>query len=129
MMYFEVKAGNCRILVCSILLNIGKSELKMTETLWKNSLIIARYMNRPCKLSVSGRYSKLPIMCVDYQVFRLYMHGSMHYIIYIMWTCVNLILSIFFSAIVSASRRDYDFGRVYRRYGQTVPFILFFSVF
>jgi hypothetical protein len=31
-------------LVYSILLSIGKNVLKMTETLWKNSLIIAKRM-------------------------------------------------------------------------------------
>jgi hypothetical protein len=37
----EVEAGNFTTMVYSILLNAGKSELKM-ETLWKNSLIIAK---------------------------------------------------------------------------------------
>jgi hypothetical protein len=37
----EVVAGNFTTLVYSVLLNIGKSVLKM-ETLWKNSFIIAK---------------------------------------------------------------------------------------
>jgi hypothetical protein len=37
----EVEAGNFTALVYSVLLNIGRSVLKMTETLWKNSLVIA----------------------------------------------------------------------------------------
>jgi hypothetical protein len=39
-MCFEVEAGNLTTLIYSILLNVGKSVLKMMETLWKNSLII-----------------------------------------------------------------------------------------
>jgi hypothetical protein len=39
----EVQACNFTTLVYSILLNIDKSELKMMETLWKCSLIIAKY--------------------------------------------------------------------------------------
>jgi hypothetical protein len=41
-MYSEVEAGNFTTLVHSVLLNVGKSVLKMTETLWKNSLIIEK---------------------------------------------------------------------------------------
>jgi hypothetical protein len=36
------EAGNFTTLVYSILLTVGKSVLKMMETLWKNSLIIAK---------------------------------------------------------------------------------------
>jgi hypothetical protein len=38
----EVEAGNFKTLVYSALLNIGESALKVTETSWKNSLIIAK---------------------------------------------------------------------------------------
>jgi hypothetical protein len=41
-MCFKVEAGNFTTLVYSILLNTGKSVLKMMETLWKNSLIIPK---------------------------------------------------------------------------------------
>jgi hypothetical protein len=40
MMCFKIKAGYFPTLV--FLLNVGKSMLKMTKTLWKNSLIIAK---------------------------------------------------------------------------------------
>jgi hypothetical protein len=40
-MCFEVKPGNFTTLVYNILFSIGKSMLKMMETLWKNSLMIA----------------------------------------------------------------------------------------
>jgi hypothetical protein len=36
------KAGNFTALVYSVLLNTGKNVLKMTQILWKNSLIIAK---------------------------------------------------------------------------------------
>jgi hypothetical protein len=39
----EVKAGNFTTLVYCTLLNVHKKVLRMTETLWKNSLIIAKY--------------------------------------------------------------------------------------
>jgi hypothetical protein len=42
LMCFEVEAGNFTTLVYSILFNVGKSLLKMTETLWENSPIIAK---------------------------------------------------------------------------------------
>jgi hypothetical protein len=35
----EVEAGNFTISVCSVFLNVGKCVLKMTETLWENSLV------------------------------------------------------------------------------------------
>jgi hypothetical protein len=35
----EVEAGNFTILLHSALINVGKSVLKMTKALWKNSLI------------------------------------------------------------------------------------------
>jgi hypothetical protein len=38
MMCYEVKAGNFTTMEHSILFNIAKSLLKMTQTLWKNSL-------------------------------------------------------------------------------------------
>jgi hypothetical protein len=38
----EAEAENFTTLVYSILLSIGKNVLKVTETLWKNSLIIAK---------------------------------------------------------------------------------------
>jgi hypothetical protein len=38
----EVEAGNFTAEVHSALLNVGKSVLKMTETLWKNGLLIAK---------------------------------------------------------------------------------------
>jgi hypothetical protein len=38
----EVEEGNSTTLVYSILLNLTKSMLKMTQTLWKNSLIFAK---------------------------------------------------------------------------------------
>jgi hypothetical protein len=38
----EVEAGNFTTLVYSVLNNVGKSVLKITETLWKNMLIIAK---------------------------------------------------------------------------------------
>jgi hypothetical protein len=38
----EVEEGNFTKLVLSFLLNVGKSVLKMTGTLWKNSLIDAK---------------------------------------------------------------------------------------
>jgi hypothetical protein len=38
----KLEAENCTRLVCSVLLNVGKSVLKMTEKLWKNILIIAK---------------------------------------------------------------------------------------
>jgi hypothetical protein len=37
----EVEAGNFT-LAYSVLLNVGKSVLKMTETLWENSLMTAK---------------------------------------------------------------------------------------
>jgi hypothetical protein len=40
----EVEAGNFTTLVYSVLLKVGRSVLKMTETLWKNSLMIAKYV-------------------------------------------------------------------------------------
>jgi hypothetical protein len=42
MMCSEVEARNFTTLVYSILLNVGKSVMKMIKTLWKNSLIIAK---------------------------------------------------------------------------------------
>jgi hypothetical protein len=42
MMCFEVEVGNFTTLVYSILLNIGKSVLKIMEILWKNGIIIAK---------------------------------------------------------------------------------------
>jgi hypothetical protein len=38
----EVEAGNFTAEVHSVLLNVGKSVLKMTETSWKSRLIIAK---------------------------------------------------------------------------------------
>jgi hypothetical protein len=40
----EVKAENSTTLVYSVLLDVGKSVLKITEPLWKNSLLIAKYV-------------------------------------------------------------------------------------
>jgi hypothetical protein len=37
----EIEARNFTNLVYKVLLNVGRSVLKMMETLWKNSLIIA----------------------------------------------------------------------------------------
>jgi hypothetical protein len=37
----EEETGSLTTVVCSVLLNDGKSVLKMMETLWKNSRIIA----------------------------------------------------------------------------------------
>jgi hypothetical protein len=38
----EVEAGNFTTLAHSVLHSVGKSLLKVTETLWKNGLIIAK---------------------------------------------------------------------------------------
>jgi hypothetical protein len=38
----EIEAGNFTTLVYSILINVGKSVLKMMQTLWKNSLITVK---------------------------------------------------------------------------------------
>jgi hypothetical protein len=38
----DLEAGNFTMVVYSVLINTGKSMLKMTGTLWKNSLIIAK---------------------------------------------------------------------------------------
>jgi hypothetical protein len=38
----KVKAGNSATMVYSILLNVGKSVLKIMETFWKNTLTIAK---------------------------------------------------------------------------------------
>jgi hypothetical protein len=38
----EVEAGNFTIMVYGVLLNVGKSALKMMKTLWENSLTIAK---------------------------------------------------------------------------------------
>jgi hypothetical protein len=38
----EIEAGHFTTLVHSILLNVGKSVLEMMQTLWKNSLTIAK---------------------------------------------------------------------------------------
>jgi hypothetical protein len=38
----EVEAGNFTFLVHSVLLNVGESVLKLTETSWKNSLILEK---------------------------------------------------------------------------------------
>jgi hypothetical protein len=38
----EVEEGNFTTMVYGVLLNSGKCMLKMTETLWKNSLIITK---------------------------------------------------------------------------------------
>jgi hypothetical protein len=38
----DVEAANFKTLVYSVVLNVGKSVLKMEETLWENSLIIAK---------------------------------------------------------------------------------------
>jgi hypothetical protein len=38
----NVEAGDFKRMVYSILLKVGKSMWKMTETLWKSSLIIAK---------------------------------------------------------------------------------------
>jgi NO-binding membrane sensor protein with MHYT domain len=38
----EVEAGNFTTFLHCVLLNVGKSVLKVTETLWKNSLIIGK---------------------------------------------------------------------------------------
>jgi hypothetical protein len=38
----KVEAGNLAPLVYDVLLNVGKSLLQMTKTLWKNSLITAK---------------------------------------------------------------------------------------
>jgi hypothetical protein len=40
----EVEAGNFTTLVYSVLINIGKHVLRMMDTVWKNSLIIAKYV-------------------------------------------------------------------------------------
>jgi hypothetical protein len=40
--YSEVEAENFASLVYSVLLNVGKSVLKMMETSWKNDFIIAK---------------------------------------------------------------------------------------
>jgi hypothetical protein len=37
-----VEAGNFKTLAYSVVLSVGKSVLKMAETLWENSLIIAK---------------------------------------------------------------------------------------
>jgi hypothetical protein len=42
-----VEAGNYTTLVHSVLTNFGKSVLKNTETLWKNSVIIAKMYEIP----------------------------------------------------------------------------------
>jgi hypothetical protein len=42
LMCSEVEAGNFTTLVCSVLLNVGKSVSKMTGTLWTNSMIIVK---------------------------------------------------------------------------------------
>jgi hypothetical protein len=44
----ELKAGNFTTLVYSILLKVGKSALKMKETLWRNSLILAKDVGIIC---------------------------------------------------------------------------------
>jgi hypothetical protein len=44
----EVEAGNFVALVYSALLNVGKSALKMTENLWKNSLTVAKDIRIIC---------------------------------------------------------------------------------
>jgi hypothetical protein len=41
-MWPKAEAGNFTALVYSVLLSVGGSVLKMTDTLWKNSLIIAK---------------------------------------------------------------------------------------
>jgi hypothetical protein len=41
-MCFEVETGNFRALAYSVLFNIGKSVLKMSETLWEDSCVIAK---------------------------------------------------------------------------------------
>jgi hypothetical protein len=41
-MFSEVKAENFKTLIYSVLLNTVNGVLKITETLWKNSLIIAK---------------------------------------------------------------------------------------
>jgi hypothetical protein len=38
----EVEAGNFTAVVYRVLLKVGRSALKMTETLWENSIIIAK---------------------------------------------------------------------------------------
>jgi hypothetical protein len=38
----EVEAGNFTVLLYNVLLDVGKSELKVTEALCKSSLIIAK---------------------------------------------------------------------------------------
>jgi hypothetical protein len=41
-MYSEVEVGYFTTPVYSILLTVGKSVLKMTETLWKNNFVITK---------------------------------------------------------------------------------------
>jgi hypothetical protein len=41
-MYSKLETGNFTTLVYSILLNVNRNELKMAETLWENSHIIAK---------------------------------------------------------------------------------------
>jgi hypothetical protein len=38
----EVEAGNFTTMVYIILINVGESVMKMTETVWKNSIIVAK---------------------------------------------------------------------------------------
>jgi hypothetical protein len=42
MICFKVKAASFTALVYSVLLSIGSSVLKIMDTLWKNTLIIAK---------------------------------------------------------------------------------------
>jgi hypothetical protein len=56
-MWSEVEAGNFTALAYSVLLNVGKSVLKMEKILWKNSLIIAKVArNHSCKLHCYGHF-------------------------------------------------------------------------
>jgi hypothetical protein len=43
----EVEAGNFITMMYSVLLSVGKSVLRMTKTLWKNSLIFAKVYESP----------------------------------------------------------------------------------
>jgi hypothetical protein len=45
-MWPKAEAGNFTALVYSVLLSVGRSVLKMTDTLWKNSLIIAKDLRK-----------------------------------------------------------------------------------
>jgi hypothetical protein len=87
----EVKAGNCTALVYSMLLNVGRSVLKMTETLWKNSLIIEK-----CVLIIHVNLIVIVITFLEKKLEALLSHRPSYVCMYVcVYTYVCICLCIY----------------------------------